>query len=216
MAGLKKVELFYDVVSPYSYFAFKVLTRYEQANRISLSLRPFFLGGIMNKSGNSPPLSIPNKAKYMLKDLKRCSDYFKIPATLPSTFPANTLTAQRLLTALPDKYKSVVTDKLFETIFQENKDISNNDVLKEILRKNSDLSDSQIESLFAQLSSAEVKDKLKDTTEEALSRGAFGAPTIYVNINGEDQLIFGSDRFHILFPLIGQTWDGPFPSKSKL
>jgi 2-hydroxychromene-2-carboxylate isomerase len=36
----------------------------------------------------------------------------------------------------------------------------------------------------------EVKDTLKKTTEEAVSRGVFGAPTCFVN----DEMFFGQDR----------------------
>jgi 2-hydroxychromene-2-carboxylate isomerase len=42
-------------------------------------------------------------------------------------------------------------------------------------------------------------------TEDAVARGAFGAPAIFVHQAGEaadspGELYFGSDRFHILFP----------------
>lgn len=40
-----RIELFYDIVSPYSLFAFHTLLRYEKAFGFELVLRPFFLGG---------------------------------------------------------------------------------------------------------------------------------------------------------------------------
>ena len=40
----------------------------------------------------------------------------------------------------------------------------------------------------------EVKDALFQTTEEAVKRGAFGAPTFFV----EDEMFFGHDRMPLL------------------
>jgi 2-hydroxychromene-2-carboxylate isomerase len=44
--------------------------------------------------------------------------------------------------------------------------------------------------LFAAAQTGPVKDRLRANTEEAVSRGAFGAPAIFVG----DQLYFGNDR----------------------
>ncbi|XP_064803823.1 glutathione S-transferase kappa 1-like isoform X3 [Oncorhynchus masou masou] len=53
MASSRKViELFYDVVSPYSWLGFEVMCRYRNVWNIDLKLRPAFLGGIMQGSGS--------------------------------------------------------------------------------------------------------------------------------------------------------------------
>tara|TARA_R110001583_G_scaffold52645_1_gene163189 strand:- start:58 stop:294 length:237 start_codon:yes stop_codon:yes gene_type:complete len=44
--------------------------------------------------------------------------------------------------------------------------------------------------LLALSNSPEVKEQLKQTTEEAVSRGVFGAPTCFV----EKEMFFGQDR----------------------
>ncbi|XP_054242576.1 glutathione S-transferase kappa 1 isoform X2 [Indicator indicator] len=50
--GRTVVELFYDVVSPYSWLGFEVLCRYQHVWNIDLRLRPAFLGGIMQATGS--------------------------------------------------------------------------------------------------------------------------------------------------------------------
>ena len=45
-----------------------------------------------------------------------------------------------------------------------------------------------------EISRQEIKDELKSNTEEAIQRGAFGAPTFYV----ADQMFFGNDRFEFI------------------
>jgi 2-hydroxychromene-2-carboxylate isomerase len=44
--------------------------------------------------------------------------------------------------------------------------------------------------MMAAIGTAEVKDKLRLNTEEAVARGVFGAPTCFVG----DQMFFGQDR----------------------
>ena len=72
-------KLFYDVASPYSFIAFEYLTRAKHFfPHFNLQLCPIYLGGIMKATGNKPPGLIPEKASYMLKDLKRASDFFNV------------------------------------------------------------------------------------------------------------------------------------------
>ncbi len=45
----------------------------------------------------------------------------------------------------------------------------------------------------------EVKQKLKDTTEEAVARGVFGAPTFFF----DGEMFFGQDRLGMLEDALG-------------
>lgn len=63
IGGLKMiVEVYYDVVSPYSYFAVETLERYKKEWKLDIHYHPFFLGGVMQASGNRPPGLVPSKA----------------------------------------------------------------------------------------------------------------------------------------------------------
>lgn len=84
---MRRVEVFYDVVSPYSYFAVATLNRYAKKKGVAVSLRPFFLGGIMQIAGNKPPATVPKKGSYLFKDINRCAKYFEIgPFQVPSAY----------------------------------------------------------------------------------------------------------------------------------
>jgi 2-hydroxychromene-2-carboxylate isomerase len=48
--------------------------------------------------------------------------------------------------------------------------------------------------LLALAESPETKDRLKVNTESAVARGAFGAPTFFV----EDEMFFGQDRLDFI------------------
>ena len=64
---VKKITFYYDVVSPYSWIAFEVLTRYEGIWKVPIDYTPFFLGGVMQTTGNVPPVSNPYKGNYLFK-----------------------------------------------------------------------------------------------------------------------------------------------------
>lgn len=46
LKNMPHIEFFYDVVSPYSYFGFVTLNRYQKAYNLNVTYRPFYLGGI--------------------------------------------------------------------------------------------------------------------------------------------------------------------------
>jgi glutathione S-transferase kappa 1 len=51
------VKLFYDVISPYSYFAFETIVRYKSLwNKMDLQLKPVHLFALLKASDNSPPV----------------------------------------------------------------------------------------------------------------------------------------------------------------
>lgn len=65
-----RIEFFYDVVSPYSLLAFEVVERYAPIWGATVVHRPFFLGGVMQATGNAPPAALPARAKYLAKDMQ--------------------------------------------------------------------------------------------------------------------------------------------------
>lgn len=97
---MTRIELFYDVVSPWSYIAFEVLFRLEKEWDVNITLQPVFLAGIMQATGNKPPATVPAKASYGFVDLARTGKHYGIPISMPSVFPTNTISCQRLLQVL--------------------------------------------------------------------------------------------------------------------
>ena len=56
-----KIDLYVDVVSPYSFLAFEVLHRYKELWNLEIIIKPAFLGGVMKATGNNPPGKLTNK-----------------------------------------------------------------------------------------------------------------------------------------------------------
>ncbi|KAK9513962.1 hypothetical protein VZT92_027456 [Zoarces viviparus] len=221
MTSKKVVELFYDVVSPYSWLGFEIMCRYRNVWNIELKLRPAFLGGVMQGSGNKPPGLVPNKFQYMAKDLLRLSAYFDVPLQAPSDpfeamFQKGSLTAMRFVTAVQvretggDKQVERVSRELWRRVWREDKDITEPASLSEAAMK-AGLSEREIKEALELSTSGEIKEKLKSVTQNALDHGAFGFPLVVCHINGKPEMFFGSDRFELMAHCIGEKWLGPQP-----
>ncbi|NWR35981.1 GSTK1 transferase, partial [Tachuris rubrigastra] len=208
--GRTVVELFYDVISPYSWLGFEVLCRYQHIWNIDLRFRPGFLGGIMQQTGNKPPAMLPKRAEYLLKDVKRMAKYYQVPIKISGDdfqriFRTSSLAAMRFITAI-DMTKPEYLEPLsreFWIRFWSQVSILRRSVILPVAQQAglpSELSQKALE----MMSSPTVKDRLRETTDEAMKYGAFGMPAVVAHYNGEPHLFFGSDRLELLGSVIGK------------
>ncbi|XP_069721546.1 glutathione S-transferase kappa 1 [Phaenicophaeus curvirostris] len=217
--GRTRVELFYDVVSPYSWLGFEVLCRYQHIWNIDLCFRPAFLGGIMQATGNKPPAMLPKRGEYMLKDVKRMAKYYQVPLKISGDIfqrilGTNTLAAMRFLTAIDmaqPRYLEPLSREFWIRFWSQHEDISQPENILAVARQ-AGLSSEVAQKQLEMISSPAVKNRLKETTEEAMKYGAFGMPAVVAHLDGEPQLFFGSDRLELLSSVIGEKWLGPVPS----
>uniref|UniRef100_A0A8C3JH52 Glutathione S-transferase kappa n=1 Tax=Calidris pygmaea TaxID=425635 RepID=A0A8C3JH52_9CHAR len=205
--GRTLVELFYDVVSPYSWLGFEVLCRYQHIWNIDLRLRPAFLGGVMQATGNKPPALLPKRGEYMLKDMKRMAKYYQVPINISALdlqhiLGSSTLGAMRFITAV-DMTQPQYVEPLSREFWIR--------FLSQVAKK-AGLSSELTQKLLEMISTPAVKNRLRETTEEAMKYGAFGMPAVVAHYNGEPHLFFGSDRIELLGSIIGEKWLGPVPS----
>ncbi len=181
----KKLEFFYDYVSPYSYLADSQVSKIGGSN---LVYRPMFLAAVMQATGNRPPGSIEVKGKYLRKDIVRWASRYGVVFKRNPKFPQNTLKALRLaVAAQQDGVFDSVHSALFAAMFVHESDLDDDKVLADIMNAVG-LDESET---FARIADQSIKDELKANTDEAISRGAFGAPTFFVG----EEMFFGNDRW---------------------
>lgn len=183
----KSVEFFFDFGSPTTYLAWTQLPKIAVAAGAEIVWRPMLLGGVFKASGNQSPVSIPAKAQYMLQDMARFAQRYGVPMNFNPHFPINTLTLMRgaagyLGTAQFQPYLQA----MFSALWVEQKNLGNPNVLAEVLTA-AGLDPVEFERLTHDEA---VKQRLKSNTDEAVARGAFGAPTFFI----DDELHFGQDR----------------------
>jgi 2-hydroxychromene-2-carboxylate isomerase len=183
----KQVEFFYDFTSPTAYLAWARLPAIAQRTGATIVYRPMFLGGVMQTTGNRPPGTLPQKARWMAEDLQRWAKRFNTPYNLNPHFPMMTLMVQRAASewvARPDFDKYLAA--IFNAAWRDSKNIADKAALAEILTTAGFSPDE----FFAAAENPANKEKLKATTDEAVARGVFGAPTFFVG----DEMHFGQDR----------------------
>ncbi|NXA05899.1 GSTK1 transferase, partial [Sapayoa aenigma] len=209
--GRTVVELFYDVISPYSWLGFEVLCRYQHIWNIDLRFRPAFLAGIMQQTGNKPPAMLPKRAEYLLKDMKRMAKYYQVPVQISRDdfqriIRTSSLAAMRFITAIDmiqPQYLEPLSREFWIRFWSQHEDISQPENILTVAQQ-AGLSSELSQKALEMISSPAVKDRLKETTDEALKHGAFGMPAVVAHHNGEPHLFFGSDRLELLGSVIGE------------
>ncbi len=189
MTPPKVIELFFDIGSPYSYLAATQIEAVAANAEADLRLRPFLLGGVFKSTGNTMPAALPQRGRYMLKDLERCAARYGVPFKMSRRFPLNTLLTQRALCAVaasdPDKLAPFM-HALFRGYWVEDRDVSSTDEIAAIAAAVG------LDGAAVLKAAGEdaAKTLLRANTDEAVARGAFGAPTIFVG----DEMFWGNDR----------------------
>ena len=185
----KTVEFFFDFGSPASYLAWTQLPAICSAAGATLAYRPMLLGGVFQATGNASPITVPAKGKYMLTDLARFARRYDVPMRFNPHFPINTLALMRGAVGLqlrdPGRFDVYVT-AVFRAMWVEGRNMGDPAVVAEVLAQ----AGLDPQSILALTGDPAVKDALKAATEEAVRRGAFGAPTMFVG----EQMFFGQDR----------------------
>lgn len=189
----KTVEFYFDLGSPASYLAWTQLPALCAETGGQLVYHPMLLGGVFKATGNASPASIPAKGRYMNRDLQRYAERYQVPLRFSAHFPINTLPLMRMVTGVqmrqPERFLSLL-DCLFAALWVRGLNLGDPAVVQEALE--ADGFDSQ--ALQALVLDEAVKERLKDTTEQALQRGVFGAPSLFV----DDELYFGQDRLEFV------------------
>ena len=184
-----RLEFWYEFASTYSYIAAMRIERLAEAAGVSVDWKPFLLGPIFYAQGwNTSPFNIyPGKGRYMVRDLARQAAAQGLPFKMPTPFPQNSLQAARLaIVGAEEGWVAAFSKAVYLAEFGEGADISDRGVLEGILR-GLKLDPAR---LLARISTAEVKDRLKEQTALAQESGIFGAPSFIVG----DELFWGNDR----------------------
>ena len=183
------MEFYFDLGRHATYLAYTQLPKICAQTDSQLIYVPFLLGGVFKATGNASPATIPAKGRYMFIDLDRYAKRYGVPLTINPHFPINTLVLMRAVTGVqlrqPERFAAFI-DCLFKALWIDGRNLNDPATVGAVLSENG-FDPQEILALSAE---EEVKNALKDTTEKAVQRGVFGAPSMFV----DGQLFFGQDR----------------------
>ena len=194
----KTVEFFFDVGSPTTYLAWTQLPALCAQAGAALVYRPMLLGAVFQATGNASPVTVPAKGRFMHADMARYARRYGVPFQMNTHFPINTLTLMRAATGVQLRMPARLDDFLrgvFKAIWTDGANLNDSAVAAQALR---DAGFDPAE-VIALANDAEVKAALRATTDEAVARGVFGAPTMFVG----DAMFFGQDRLEFVREALG-------------
>jgi 2-hydroxychromene-2-carboxylate isomerase len=182
------IELFFDFISPYSYLACTQARALGTRVGHEVEPRPVLLAGILNALGTQGPAEVPARRSYLIKDLLRAAHRAGVTVCLPPTHPFNPLPALRVAALdLDPATRWRIVEALFAAAWGGGEGIEGADRVRAVLEQ-AGLDGTELTSRAA---APEAKERLRRNTDEAIARGAFGVPTLFV----QGEMFFGFDSF---------------------
>lgn len=172
---------YFDIISPFAYLQLQRLPeiRYFTA----LTPVPIALGAVLAHCGQLGPAEIPSKRNFAYRFIDFQARAMGHPIRFPPTHPFNPLPALRLLCAVPESQQWEAIELVFQHIWRDGLASDSAQALEPVAARLG------MDDVSSKIEAAEAKARLKQNTEEAISRGVFGVPSL--EINGE--LFWGAD-----------------------
>lgn len=194
------IEFFFDLSSPWTRLAFHNIRPSLAGLDHTITWRPFLVGGVFNAvnpavyEGRKPE----NAAKLARSFgwLKEWAELAGVTMNFPSQHhPLKSINAMRMCCALEGDQQALerFAAAAFEAYFGDQRNLD--DLAECVAVADACGQDGAV--LAEKAIMPGNKDRLRANTEEAIARGAFGSPTIFV---GGDHMYFGNDQL----PLVRQ------------
>jgi 2-hydroxychromene-2-carboxylate isomerase len=174
-----RVSWVFDVISPFAYLAFPRLA--ELPSHVRLELVPVLLAGILGHVGQLGPAEIPSKRRFTYRFALWRARRLGLPMRFPPSHPFNPLAALRLIIAAGSDRRAAGV--VLDAVFRDGRDVSAPAVIADLAQQ---LGVADPETALADPA---LKQRLRDNTSWAISRGVFGVPTLLVG----EELFWGHD-----------------------
>ncbi|MEL6185097.1 MAG: 2-hydroxychromene-2-carboxylate isomerase [Myxococcota bacterium] len=198
----KTIEFFFDLSSPWTCLAFHNIRKRLDPEEVTIRWRPFLVGGVHNQvneayvEARANDISQP-KWRQLMQALMDWAALSGVTMNFPSQFfPLRSVHAMRFCCALEHDPAALVrfAEVGFEAYYTDQKNLDDPEVLT-VLAEAAGLDG---EALRRRSTEQEIKDHLRANTAEAVERGAFGSPSIFVPFGEGERLYFGNDQLPLV------------------
>jgi len=182
----KSIDFYFDIISPYSYIAYKKIEKINVNKKILFNYKPILLGGLHNLANITAPAFNELKMKNMRRDCELVSKKNNIQFKWNEKFPINSLYIMRGYLFMNEDKKIEYLNKFYDAYWKENIDLSNQENINKVL----EILNIDTSIYLKGINDQKVKDELKKLTSEAYNKEIFGAPTFIYR----DKIFWGQDR----------------------
>lgn len=198
----KTFEFFFDLSSPWTCLAFHNIQSIVKKTGAKIVWRPFLVGGVHNQVNNayvdarSNDINSP-KWRQLAQSLIDWSALSGVTMNFPSKyFPLRSVHAMRFCCILEKDQEALerFATAGFEAYYTHQENLDDPAVLVAIANGFG----LNGEELRQQSQDQAIKDHLRANTDEAIARGAFGSPTIFVPFGNGERLYFGNDQLPLV------------------
>jgi 2-hydroxychromene-2-carboxylate isomerase len=180
----------FDVLSPFAYLACARLG--ELPPDVELRIVPVLFAALLDHFGQRGPAEIPSKRRFTYRFVLWRARKLGLPLRMPPAHPFNPLAALRLVIAAGSDLRAAAT--VLQAAFGEGRDLTDPAVIAELAARLG------VADPHSALADPLVKQRLRDNTQWARSRGVFGVPTLVIG----EELFWGHDAFDMALDYLGQ------------
>jgi len=197
---MRPLEFYFDYLSPYAYFAWNRVEKFCVEHEVDLVVKPVVFGKLLDHWGHLGPAEIEPKREWLFKYCLFYAQTNDLQLSMPKYHPFNSLYALRAsLELVSGKYQRDLVSAIFQAGWGNGLDIGDVEVISKVA-SGVGLNPDQLKK---EIGSSRIKAALKDNTEEAISKGVFGVPSMIY----EKHVLWGNDQFEFLSSLIKGTFE---------
>lgn len=189
------LEFWFDLSSPYAYFAAEEVEALAARHDRIVTWRPFLLGVAYQRTGMKPLTEQDLRGVYAARDWARLGRMRHLPFVLPARFPMRTQSAARMVYAVDAEDSALAArfaTALFRAAFGAGAQIDEPPVAGEV----GATLGLDFNRLLRFADDPHWKDVLRERCAGALDKGVFGSP--FLVVDGEP--FWGADRL----PMVDQ------------
>jgi 2-hydroxychromene-2-carboxylate isomerase len=175
----RSADWYFDFISPFAYLQFEAFGRLP--DDLEVRLKPVLFAGLLGHWEHKGPAEIPAKRRQTYRYCHWLAAKRGIPFKTPERHPFNPLGLLRLALALDAEPSAVRT--IFRHVWGDGRDGQDHESLSALATALG------VEDLAARIDDSAVKQRLRENTDEAISRGVFGVPTFAIG----DEIFWGED-----------------------
>lgn len=188
---MTEIKWYFDFISPFAYLQMAQFSHLPK--NIKLKPIPLVFGGLLAHWGQLGPAEISPKRKFVYRFFQWKADSLGVPFKMPPSHPYNPLSSLRLCIAAGSKIEDVqvIYNVIYGKGIQPDSEEGLGMMAQELNIKNPEEA----------INNINVKEKLKQNTENAIKDGVFGVPTFVV----EDELFWGGDATDMMLDFLSNS-----------